>query len=550
MKLREYQIEALDRILDDLIIQDTALCALPTGSGKTEVTIGLIQKALEMKPDLKIYVLMGKVDLVTQTDRRYRSVFGGKVGVYCGSLQRKELSRQITIVSIQSTAQTRLFSPGNLIIIDEVHRLDQEKGAYLKFIEHQQSFHQKLKIVGFTATPFRQDGAIYGESKLFKKVSYRKTILEMIMMGFLCEPKMRGSAEAFDISSLRIRAGEYRQEDVDELVKNQAKITEQVNDVLSKTKDRKCIVWACANIDHCNLIADEIAKTDAFGVTTIHSQLDRPTRNANLSAFLSGSVKHMVFVSILSEGFDHPPIDCVVLMRPTRSPVLYVQTCGRGLRISPDKKDCLILDYGQVVKTLGPLDDPYIKGKSKGTGEAILKECPSCFSYIASGLRACTECGHVFVFKKPEEKLDKKAEVAAPLLSSQIVPETLVREYAFLEMYTSKSGNECVKITYTNDSEDKSTSLVWNGRWGITEFFVVSNGWAMQRLERRLHDLDVNIPGIPFTGEIECKGDFEIVKSKDGRYDRIISVKRIESKSPGTALGGWDEVIESNDSLL
>ncbi|WP_350448928.1 DEAD/DEAH box helicase, partial [Streptococcus pseudopneumoniae] len=88
-------------------------------------------------------------------------------------------------------------------------------------------------------------------------------------------------------------------------------------------------------------------------------------RNNEMEYFLNGEARHMVFVTALSEGWDHPPIDALCLLRPTRSPVLYVQLAGRVLRPYDGKVDSLILDYGNVVKNLGPLDNPRIPKKGE-----------------------------------------------------------------------------------------------------------------------------------------------------------------------------------------
>jgi len=522
--LRPYQLEALEAIYNEMFQSQTALCVLPTGSGKTEVMIGLLKKSMEVKPDFKAAILMGRIDLVTQTEKRFCRSLGVKhVGVYCGSLQRREMSRALTVASIQS-ADVKKFPLLNMIIVDEVHRLDQDGGAYARFIEEASLRNPRIKIVGFTATAFRSNGLIYGDDMLFKKVVYKKTIKEMIAMGFLCEPKMKGSACAFDISNLRIRAGEYRQEDIDELVNNKETVLEQVKDALSRMADRKSVFWACANIEHCNRVADVLMSLGE-SVTTVHSKLNKSTRDANLSTFMTGMVRHVSFVSVLSEGFDHPPGDCLVLMRPTRSPVLYVQTCGRVLRPSPatDKLDALILDYGQVIKTLGPLDDPFVKGRrssSEEGGDAPVKECPDCFTMVFAGVRQCPDCGHEFPYTPPAAKLEKQADTQTSILSQAPRPEKVTCTEACISMHESRAGNLCVKIVYY---EDRNSIL----KRGIPEFYVTTSVWAMERLDRRLGEIEAELPSVPFEGEIWIDSKFEVMKTFDGKYEKILSVKRL-----------------------
>lgn len=555
MQLRPYQLELIDAVWQEMFQSPTALAQLPTGGGKTLCFSHLLKKAMEAKPDIRITILMGRIDLVNQTERAIAQVIDRKhIGIYCGSLGRKELSRPITVASIQSIADIELPKV-NLLVIDEVHNLDQKSGAYLRFIEKAEAVNPRLKIVGFTATPFRTRGYIYGDDMLFKKLCYRKTIQDMIHLGFLCRPILKQSTHAFDTSSLRVRAGEYMQEDVDKLVSNEDTLKLQVKEALARMEGRKSVAWATANIEHCNRVLEALGKEGEYA-TSVHSKQSRDTRNSNLAAFMGGVCRHMVFVSVLSEGFDYPPIDVVVLMRPTRSPVLYVQTVGRGLRISEGKRDCLVLDYGQVVRELGPLDDPKIKGK-KGDGQAVLKVCPQCQSWVAGGCGTCPDCSYEFPPPPaPEEKLTKRSDDNAKILSEQNKPEIEKLGPAVIAMHEAKSGNLCVRVTY----QDRNMMNRWGGYNGTSEYFVTTSPWAMERLERRLGDISAEIPGVPFEGEIEVQGTFEITKTREGKYDRILSVKRVSESSPpswedrnkeedtsfnfgANAPGGWDGII-------
>lgn len=527
MKLRDYQLECIDATWDELYRGETALVQAPTGSGKTLTFSHLIKKCLEQHAGMRVVILMGRVDLVLQTEAAIARVVERRhVGAYCGSLNRREINRPVTVASIHSVVD--IETPAyNLVIVDEVHNLDQAEGSYIKFIDKQRAKNPKLKIVGFTATPFRSDGVIYGEEKIFKRLCYKKTIQDMIAMGYLCRPVLKQAENAFDTGNLRIRAGEYMAEDVDALVSDEAVMLSQVREALDKMKGRKAVAWATANIDHCERLL-KLLQAEGESATAIHSKQARDARGGNLSSFTSGRARHMVFVSILSEGFDHPPIDCIVLMRPTRSPVLYVQTVGRGLRIYPGKDDCLVLDYGQVVRELGPLDDPKVKGK-KGEGEAVLKLCPQCSSWVAGGFRQCPDCS--YEFPPPlaaEDKLTKRADNNAEILSKANEPETEEVGPVYLAMHQAKSGNACVKIVYSYGG----MKTPWGDRDGIAEFFVTTSAWAMQRLEQRLGIVGAELPGIPFPGERRVNGTFKVTKVKDGKFWRVLSVVKIAEENP------------------
>jgi superfamily II DNA or RNA helicase len=485
-----------------------------------------MRRAIAVKPSVRIAMVMGRVDLVTQTERALSRVIDRRsIGVYCGTLGRRERSRSVMVASIQSVADAPMQEI-DLLIIDEVQNFDQRSGGYLRFVEKALEQNPRMKVVGVTATPFRANGEIFGDDMFFKRVAYRRSVKDMIAEGFLCLPRMKSTTCGFDTSQLRVRAGEFMAEDVDKLVSNTGLIEQQVADALSRMEGRSTAAWATANIDHCNQVLDALMARGERA-TSVHSKQNKVTRDQNLSAYMGGSCRHMVFVSVLSEGFDHPPIDTIVLMRPTRSPVLYVQTVGRGLRLHPSKADCLVLDYGEVVKNLGPLDNPNVKGKRKDAdGDALMKACPACLSYVPGGCRTCPECQHEFPPPPPpEQKLTEAPDADEGILSK---PRTHLLGPAEVRMHEAKSGNLCVMVKYVDGSVFSRY-----GSYGTAEFFVTTSAWAMQRLEKRLETIGAQLPGIPFEGTITAPGTFEVVTTKEGKYDRVMSVKKVSDTAPG-----------------
>ena len=124
-------------------------------------------------------------------------------------------------------------------------------------------------------------------------------------------------------------------------------------------------------------------------------------RDTVISNYKQGLYKCIVNVNVLTTGFDEPSIDLIALLRPTKSPVLHVQTVGRGSRISDGKDHCAILDFGGNTKRLGPINNIVIRvpRKGEGTGEPITKTCPQCDAIHHTAVRICKWCGHEFLFK-------------------------------------------------------------------------------------------------------------------------------------------------------
>jgi DNA repair protein RadD len=137
-----------------------------------------------------------------------------------------------------------------------------------------------------------------------------------------------------------------------------------------------------------------------------------------ISAFRAGRIKCLVNVAVLTTGFDVPELDFIALLRATKSPVLYVQIAGRGMRLAPGKTDCLWADFTDTTALMGPVDA--VKGRlptGGRKGEAPHKLCPTCGSRNAAAAPECLDCG--YLFPEPERIKHGTEASAAAVLSSQ-----------------------------------------------------------------------------------------------------------------------------------
>lgn len=503
MILRDYQIKAVDAIWGAIKSGPSALMVAACGSGKTEIMMATLKKAIALKPDLKVVVLVQKLNLLDQTERRFKKEFTS-VSKYCG--EEKDLSGQIVLASIQSIEKLKIEGL-NCIVVDEAHNLDQDDGRYKRFIDLNQ--HQKLKIIGFTATPMRSDGHIYGKDKLFSNICYKRTLQEQIDSGYLVRPSLKKPLHQFDTSKLAIRNGEYAQEDVAKLTENEDIMKAQVTDALFKLDGRKKIVWACASIKHCEMVYEEL-RSRAENASMIHSKMSNEDRDTHTSFFQDGEGRHLVFVTIVSEGWDYPPTDAVVLLRPTRSAVLYVQTVGRALRIAEGKTDALVLDYGNVVATLGPLDNPKILGSRRTKKEKEEKElvCPKCFEYQFPKKQYCPKCDYKFYEDKPKDflkSLTTKSESNAALLSKEVKPKVVEIQSVRFSKYISKNGNPCLRVDY----EQKGFIP-----FSVSEYFSYNHDFGYKNMQRRMIDLHA-----PIADDLDGQ-----VNVKPGRIPKSIEV--------------------------
>jgi DNA repair protein RadD len=510
--LRPYQLDAVDSIYRDFFIRSNVLCALATGSGKTEIMMAFIDRVFKVKPDFKVCILLNKVDLLSQTVRRFNAHFKGSISVseFCGTTGIKNLSGQIVIATIQSIKEIQ-FNKLHLCVIDEVHNFNQDDGFYLDFLKR-----NPCKVLGFTATPFRADGYIYGEGKFFEKITYELGVQKLIEDGFLVYPSMKESDLKFDTSQLSIRMGDYDIKQVNAMVSDEARVSAQVKDAVLRLANRKKCVWACASIEHAELVYSFINESK----TILHSKLSQDQRQAELKAFTKSDAKHLVFITIVSEGFDYPPIDAVILMRPTRSPNLYVQTVGRALRTAQDKKDALILDYGEVVRSCGPLHKPYVKTgrvskKERKEEKEAFKKCPKCDELLLKEETECRACDHVF--KKPIPKLSEKPTESLNIFGNSVL--SIETPSVKLFKHLSKAGNDCLKIRYS----DPNILSAFNY---VDEFFQLGNEWAEKKMVRRLFELGINYSSdidLLISQSVQNKIN-KVLYEYDGKYKKVLSI--------------------------
>lgn len=459
LSLREYQKQAVEAAWLDLCRKDNALISMSCGLGKTECAFGLIDKSIKANPNVRILFAVNKVELVKQTVRRAKEALPDVViGTYCGSLDSKNIA-QFTVASVQSLYKIKNLPKFHMIIFDEAHRINLNEGSqYQTIIKKAKSNNQNLKIVGLTATPFRNDGYIYGQDKLFDHVSYSKGIDWAIENGWLVKPKLKHVDKQIDTSTMRTRLGDFDPRDIKLATSKKEIIQDQIVDAMPRIEGRNKIIWHTANIEHAKLVQQALPEPSVI----IHSKMPKQERETNLKLFKESAIRHLVFIMIVSEGFDEPCIDTVVLMRPTKSAVTYIQTIGRSLRLFPGKQDALILDYGEVIKNCGPLNDPVIPsggGRSSLKTTVSMKFCPQCYEYLHSSAASCTACDYDFIKAKLSEqkayleKLSLHPDEESKLIRSQkdfsnLSWVEIEPERSKADIHQSQAGNTCVRLSF------------------------------------------------------------------------------------------------------
>lgn len=414
---RYYQTEAADAGAQYIFDQKgNPVVVLPTGSGKTVVMLGLIDRFLTRHPRSNVVVLSDRKTILEQNHEAIEGQFGF-AGLYSSGLGQKEISK-ITVAGIQSVhRKPKLFSNCGLAIVDECHLINAKRqGMYRNFLHE-----VGCPVVGLTATHFRLGhGYIHkGKDALFNGIAYDLSEPEkfnrLIEEGYLSNIYSKRTAMKMSVDGVRIVAGDYDQKQLAE--KNcRDDITEAaVEETVQFGKNYKKWLIFAINIVHGMHIAYELNKR-GISAGFVHSKM-KGDFEEEMRKFRRGDYRAMVNVEMLTTGFDDPSIDLIAMMRPTSSPVIHVQSAGRGSRVvyapghaldtiegrlaaiaAGPKSHCLFLDFAGNTRRLGPINDVKVKekGEKKGLGSAMTKMCPECECDNHLSAKVCAVCGEDF----------------------------------------------------------------------------------------------------------------------------------------------------------
>ena len=322
----------------------------------------------------------------------------------------KSWAGQVTFAMVPTLARaTNLAAmPAlDLLVIDEAHHAAAD--SYRRIIDRALHLNPACRIYGVTATPNRGDGK--GLRPVFSNVADQIRIGELVASGHLVPPRTFvidvGVQE--DLAKVRRSGDDFDMAEVGAIM-NRAPVTEAVvRHWREKAGDRQTVVF-CSTVDHANSVTEAF---QAAGIPTVlvTGEMGEAERRAALSAYAAGRARVVVNVAVLTEGWDHPPTSCVVLLRPSSFKSTMIQMVGRGLRtVSPEehpgviKTDCIVLDFGTSSLLHGSLEQDVDLSGTEGCGEAPTKDCPECGATVPLGVRECPLCGHVWERMGAEEE--------------------------------------------------------------------------------------------------------------------------------------------------
>jgi DNA repair protein RadD len=408
-------------------------------------------------PYIRIGILTHKRELITQAHDKLVSVWPeAKIGIACASVEKQIATEEPVVIGSIQTLIRRVdeTSPFDIIIIDEAHRIPpiNEKSMYQKFIKDMREYNREVRIIGCTATPYRLGhGYIFGtgckpsNENLFEKLHYNINIRTLQDQGYLCEYIAKEAVDVrTDLKGVKV-SGDYNQGQLGEMMSNVRHLGSAVKAVEDYASGRKRIVIFCVTIDHAERMVKKFIKA-GIQAAYIHSKMPNAQRDMVLREFEQGRIRVVCNIGVLTEGWDSPAVDCILMCRPTKSPALYVQMVGRGLRPHPDKENVLILDLSSNCMYHGDPNNPRVTiGKDPNVGPRDpLKPCPNCDLLVPIATRECPECGHLFKEEAEDDNAAKKMQDVA----WQRKPAPIVAriDEIRVEDYTSRAGNRMLKL--------------------------------------------------------------------------------------------------------
>ncbi|MDR2761466.1 MAG: DEAD/DEAH box helicase [Planctomycetaceae bacterium] len=491
-ELRHYQRAAVDAVYNYLRNEKGNPCVvLPTAAGKTLVIATICRDAV-MRWNGRVLVLAHVKELLQQSADKLQTLAPNiPVGVYSAGLKSRETDKQIIVAGIQSVYKRACeLDKFDLIIVDECHLLPTDgEGMYQTFLKESKVVNPIVRLIGLTATPYRmKSGMLCGNDNLLNNICYEIGIRDLIEQGFLCPLKSKSGRKKIDYSGLHLQGGEFIVTEMETLINTEDNVESACREIVAKTQDRHSILIFAVSVNHAKRVKETIERITNLecGIVTgdtpsnerdlILRRFKGETIAENLFGGESQALKYLVNVNVLTTGFDAPNIDCVVLLRPTNSAGLYYQMVGRGFRLHESKSDCLVLDYGGNILRHGPVDAIQIKDKQSGDGDAPVKECPQCQTFVHAAYAACPECG----FEFPLQKNDNLESIASGegILTGEIIDTEYEVNKIFYSVHSKQGADESTPKTLRIDYEIGLNK--YKSEWVCPEH----SGWARKKFEK------------------------------------------------------------------
>lgn len=361
--LRPYQENAVEKALWSIEkFDNNSLIVAPTGSGKSLIISGIADSLQK-----EILILQPSKEILEQNVKKLNLyVPEDEIGVYSASMKRKDINKYnfATIQSIYKVPE--LFEHISLVLVDECHLVDPKRknSMFTSFLKNIDS----PVTIGLTATPFRNVSSYFMNKsgykeyalmlklinrmkpRLWNRIAFNINNHELVEQGYLTRLKY------FDREIIEHKRIPLNKSGSDyDLFKFQKLFepheTQIIDSIIKAQEHRRSILVFCASLEQAERFSSAVAGSEWVSGDTAPDERDRI-----INGFKDGTIKTVFNMGVLTTGFDCPELDCIYLLRPTKSLALYYQMLGRGVRIADGKKDCYVLDYSGSFKELGDIE--------------------------------------------------------------------------------------------------------------------------------------------------------------------------------------------------
>ena len=512
--LRSYQTAAVESALQALATAGSAIVQMPTGSGKTRAATAIVKSATG-----PIWFVCHRREIIRQAAKAFTAADITFGVVSPGHPFQPDVGVQI--LSVQTLVKRVADIPApSLVIWDECHHVAAKSWATIR------NALTGAKHLGLTATPERLDGK--GLAEWFSVLIKGPTVRTLIDDGYLVPFRYFAPSEP-DLTSAKLQAGDYRKVDIEKAMNIPVLIGDALAEYKKNLDGKRALVFA-SSVDASRSLAERF---NAEGVPAIHVDGTTPSdvRDDAVEKLAAGDIKVLTNVEVFTEGVDIPAIDAVILLRPTKSPALFLQMVGRALRPAPGKTEAVIFDHAGLWldHDLPSADFMWsLEGDAQKERLAAARanggrkrRCPECKEVRVERVETCT-CGYEFPTGREIGEYDGQLwELRGD------VPEGFERKINFAER---------LGVTTT-------TISVWSQRGMPTVGGLVNidgaTEWVKSRFSTMLPPMDV-----------DCRSDYESHTSFSERTGiSKTSVKRLVDEGMPAASNGWVKVADAIDWL-
>ena len=330
MDLRPFQQRAVTAVLDVFKNRSSTLLVMPTGTGKT-VVFTHIAKAMKGR----VLILAHREELIFQAADKVLAITGERPDVEMAKFEADQsiwTKTPVVVGSVQthiSGDRMEKFRPDDfdLLIIDEAHHAITK--SYKKVLDYYRQNHN-LKVLGVTATPDRGDGTAL--RRVFETVAFQYGIRDAIQDGWLVPIHQRAIwIERMDFSGLHSVAGEFKQDELDEMVRQEEVLHGFAHPIMELCEGKKVLMFT-VSVKHAENLAEIFNRWQPGVAQWVCGRTPKEERREIVEQFSHGDFRILVNVGVYTEGFDEPSIDVIAMGRPTKSRSLYAQMVGRGTR--------------------------------------------------------------------------------------------------------------------------------------------------------------------------------------------------------------------------